>query len=146
MGRPLELILNSAVIGSNAYDMLTSHALVRDAYNLWAANQSSFGDNDYRRRGFPYGGILWIEASDVVGGRKLVDDDKGHLYPTGPGIWKMYHAPANWVETVNTRGLPFYARMDERGRGRGYDLEVQSNPLTICMFPEALVELTFKAA
>ncbi|MBM9539137.1 major capsid protein, partial [Desulfobulbus alkaliphilus] len=47
---------------------------------------------------------------------------------------------------VNTRGLPFYARMDERGRGRGYDLEVQSNPLTICMFPEALVELTFKAA
>ena len=136
----------SAVIGSNAYDMLTSHALVRDAYNLWAANQSSFGDNDYRRRGFPYGGILWIEASDVVGGRKLVDDDKGHLYPTGPGIWKMYHAPANWVETVNTRGLPFYARMDERGRGRGYDLEVQSNPLTICMFPEALVELTFKAA
>ena len=59
----------SAVIGSNAYDMLTSHALVRDAYNLWAANQSSFGDNDYRRRGFPYGGILWIEASDGVGGR-----------------------------------------------------------------------------
>ena len=69
----------SAVIGSNAYDKLTSHALVRDAYNLWAANQNSFGDNDYRRRGFPYGGILWIEASDVVGGRKLVDDDKGHL-------------------------------------------------------------------
>lgn len=136
----------SAVIGSNAYDKLTSHALVRDAYNLWAANQSNFGDNDYRRRGFLYGGILWIEASEVVGGRKLVDDDKGHLYPTGPGIWKMYHAPADWIETVNTRGLQFYARMDPKDRGRGYDLEVQSNPLTICMFPEALVELTFKAA
>lgn len=136
----------SAVIGSNAYDMLTSHALVRDAYNLWAANQSNFGDNDYRRRGFPYGGILWVEASEVVGGRKLVDDDKGHLYPTGPGIWKMYHAPADWIETVNTRGLQFYARMDPKDRGRGYDLEVQSNPLTLCMFPEALVELTFKAA
>ena len=36
--------------------------------------------------------------------------------------------------------------MDPKDRGRGYDLEVQSNPLTLCMFPEALVELTFKAA
>ena len=135
----------AAVIGSNAYDKLTGHALVREAYNLWAANQGNFGDNDYRRRGFPYGGILWIEASDVVGGRKLVDDDKGHLYPVGPGIWKMYHAPADWVEVVNTRGLSFYARMDAKERGRGYDIEVQSNPLTLCMFPEALVELTFKA-
>ena len=135
----------SAVIGSNAYDKLTSHALVREAYNLWAANQSNFGDNDYRRRGFPYGGILWIEASDVVGGRKLVDDNKGHLFPTGPGIWKMFHAPASWWETVNTRGLSFYARMDDRGKGRGYEIQIQSNPLTLCMFPEALVELTFKA-
>lgn len=133
-----------AILGSSAYDMLTSHRLVREAYNLWAANQANFGNDDYRRRGFMYGGIRWIEASSVVGGRKLVDDDKAHLFPTGPGIWKMFYAPADWMETANTLGRDYYARMDAKDRGRGYDVEVQSNPLTLCMYPEALIELTFK--
>ena len=35
--------------------------------------------------------------------------------------------------------------MDDRGKGRGYEIQIQSNPLTLCMFPEALVELTFEA-
>ena len=81
-----------------------------------------------------------------MGGRKLVDDDKAHLFPTGPGIWKMFYAPADWMETANTLGRDYYARMDVKERGRGYDIEVQSNPLTLCMYPEALMELTFKAA
>lgn len=134
------------IIGSDAYDMLTSHRLVREYWERWMASHASFGDNDWRTRGFPYGGIVFREASEVVGGRQLVDPKKGHLYPVGPGIWKTYNAPADWMETVNTVGLPFYARMDEKRRSRGYDLEVQSNPLTLCLFPEALVELTFKAA
>ena len=50
------------------------------------------------------------------------------------------------METVNTIGLEYYARMDEKPKGRGFDLEVQSNPLTLCTFPEALIELNFKAA
>ena len=135
-----------ALLGSDAYDMLTSHRLVREAYNLWAANQSAFGEDDYRKRGFVYGGIRWMEASGVVGGRTLVEPTKAHLYPTGPGIFKSFYAPADWMENANTLGRPFYARMDAKPRGRGYDVEVQSNPLTLCAFPEALVELTFKAA
>lgn len=135
-----------AVMGSSFYDMLTGNELVREAYNLWAANLGNFGDNDYRRRGFTYGGITFYEASEVIGGKKLVEDDKAHLYPVGAGIWRQYYAPADWMETANTIGRPYYARMDERERGRGFDLEVQSNPLTLCLFPEALMELTAKAA
>lgn len=131
-----------AIIGSDFYDMLTGHELVRDAYNLWAANLSSFGDNDYRRRGFTYGGVTFYEAGEVVGGKTLVSATKGHLYPVGPGIWKEHYAPADWMETANTIGRPYYARMDERPKNRGYDIEVQANPLTLCLFPEALVELT----
>lgn len=134
-----------AIVGSNFYDMLTGNKLVRDAYNLWAANLASFGDNDYRKRGFTYAGITFYEASEVVGGKKLVDDNKGHLFPLGSGIWRSYYAPADWMETANTVGRAYYARMDERPRSRGYDMEVQSNPLTLCLFPEALVELTAKA-
>ena len=135
-----------AIIGSNFYDMLTGNELVREAYNLWAANLSSFGDNDYRKRGFTYGGVTFYEASEVIGGKTLVDADKGHLYPVGPGIWKEYYAPADWMETANTIGRQYYARMDERPRSRGYDIEVQANPLTLCLFPEALVELTASAS
>ncbi|MBQ3059601.1 MAG: major capsid protein [Desulfovibrio sp.] len=134
-----------AIMGSNFYDMLTSHALVRKYFEDWLARRQDFGDNDYRRRGFTYGSVTFYEASEVVGGLKLVDDNKAHLYPVGPGIWKMYYAPADWMETVNTVGLPYYARMDEKSKGRGYDLEVQANPLTLCIYPEALVELTAKA-
>lgn len=133
------------IIGSDAYDMLTSHALVREAFNDWMV-RSSFGDNDYRKRGFPYGSITFVECSDVVGGKTMVEAKKGHLFPVGPGIFKQYQAPADWMETVNTMGLEYYARMDEKPRGRGFDIEVQSNPLTLCTFPEALIELNFKAA
>ena len=131
-----------AIIGSNFYDKLTGHALVRAYFQDWLARKADYGDNDYRKRGFTYGSVTFYEASEVVGGITLVDPDKGHLYPVGPGIWKVYNAPADWMETVNTIGLPFYARMDERRLGRGFDIEVQANPLTLCVYPEALVELT----
>ena len=82
----------------------------------------------------------------MVGGKTMVDAKKGHVDPVGPGIFKQYHAPADWMETVNTMGLEYYARMDLKEKGRGIDIEVQSNPLTLCTFPEALIELNFKAA
>lgn len=134
------------IIGSDAYDMLTSHVLVRKYFEDWLSRQQDFGDNDYRKRGFTYGGLTFVERSDVVAGQTLVAAKKGHVYPVGPGIFKQFHAPADWMETVNTMGLEYYARMDEKPKGRGFDLEVQTNPLTLCIYPEALVELTFKAA
>ena len=131
-----------AIVGSEFYDMLTSHQLVRTAHELWAANLANFGDNDYRRRGFTYCGVTFIEASEVVAGRQMVKPREAHFYPVGLNVFEQYSAPANWAETANTYGLEFYARMDPKPRGRGYDLEVQSNPLTICTYPEALVTLT----
>ena len=134
------------IIGSDAYDMLTSHKLVREHFERWLSHQQNFGDNDYRKRGFPYGGLTFVERSEVVGGQTMVAGKKGHVYPVGPGIFKQYHAPADWMETVNTMGLEYYARMDVKEKSRGIDIEVQTNPLTLCTYPEALVELDFKAA
>ena len=134
------------IIGSDAYDMLTSHVLVRKYFEDWLARKQDYGNNDYRKRGFTYGGLTFVERSDVVGGQTMVAAKKGHVYPVGPGIFKQYHAPADWMETVNTIGLEYYARMDEKEKSRGIDIEVQTNPLTLCTYPEALVELDFKAA
>ena len=131
-----------ALVGADFYDMLTGHKLIREAYNAWNAAVGGFGDNDFRKRGFTWGGVTWIEASETVAGRKLVEPAKAHFYPVGVDIFIQYNAPANWIETVNTLGNEFYARMDEKPHGRGYRLEVQSNPLTICTYPEALIEIT----
>ena len=48
----------------------------------------------------------------MVGGQTMVAAKKGHVYPVGPGIFKQYHAPADWMETVNTIGLEYYARLE----------------------------------
>ena len=131
-----------ALCGAEFFDMLVGHKLVREAYNLWAANQAGFGREDFRARGFTYAGVTFIEASEVVAGRQMVDPDKAHFYPVGPDVFIQYNAPANWMETVNTYGLEFYARMDPIPEGRGINLQAQCNPLVICTYPEALVEIT----
>lgn len=131
-----------ALCGADFFDMLVGHRLIRDAYNLWAANQANFGREDFRSRGFTYGNVTFIEASEVVAGRQMVESDKAHFYPVGMDVFVQYNAPANWMETVNTYGQEYYARMDPIPGGRGYDLQAQCNPLTICTYPEALVEIT----
>lgn len=132
----------AAICGKDFWNHLVSNPFVRDAYNLWAANLSRFGDNDFRDRAFTYGGITWYRYGKKVGGKLLVEDAKAHVFPYGPGIFQTFNAPANYNETANTIGLPFYSKIVERKFDKGFELEVQSNPLTLCMFPEALVTLT----
>ena len=100
-GTPFDHI--ECIIGSDAYDMLTSHKLVREYFERWLSNRENFGNNDYRKRGFPYGGLTFVERSDVVGGQTMVAAKKGHVYPVGPGIFKQYHAPADWMD-----GCPYF--------------------------------------
>lgn len=122
------------------FDGLTGHALVREAYERWQAAQDRFGEDD--RRGFTYGGVTFRDCSDEIDGKALVADGKAHFYPVGAGLFSTFYAPANWNETVNTIGLPFYAKTEPRRMGKGWDLEVQSNPVCICHVPGALAELS----
>ncbi len=124
------------------FDALTGHALVREAYERWQAAQDRFGEDD--RKGFTYGGVTFWDCSDEINGKALVEDGKAHFYPVGAGLFSAFYAPANWNETVNTVGLPFYAKTEPRRMGKGWDLEVQSNPVFICHVPGALAELSIK--
>ena len=141
-GRPASRF--EALVGSDFYDALTGHELVRRPFEDWQSHQQDYGDNDYRKRGFTYGGVTWVEASEVINGRACVEPTKAHMYPVGLDCFTQYQAPANWTDTANTVGLEFYAQMEPQRLQRGYDLEVQSNPLCVCNVPEALVELTAK--
>ena len=72
-----------------------------------------------------------------------ITDNCAYAVPEGvPGLFITRYAPANYVETVNTLGLPMYAKAEERGMGKGFDIEAQSNPLNLCTRPSAIVKLT----
>lgn len=66
-----------------------------------------------------------------------------YAVPTGvPGLFITRFAPADYVETVNTIGLPYYAKAEPMKMGKGYEIESQSNPLNICTRPRAVIKLT----
>jgi hypothetical protein len=57
-------------------------------------------------------------------------------------LFQTHFAPADYVETVNTLGLPYYAKAAPIKFDKGWELEAQSNPLNICTRPKAIIKLT----
>ena len=121
--------------GSAFFADLIAHKEVRETYLNTAAaadlrgrvaDEVSFGGITFRR----YGG------SATIG----VPTDKAYFYPQGiEGLFEIYFAPADTFETVNTIGLPLYARMiPDRDRDEWVRLEIESNPLPICTRPQVL--------
>jgi len=92
------------------------------------------------RRTFQYGGILFEEYRGSVGGVTFIPDTEARFFPVGtPDNFDLYYAPANYVETVNTIGLPKYAKTAIDAQFQKYvALETQSNPLPICTRPRTL--------
>lgn len=129
-----------AYCSASFMDSLTGHAKVREDFLNWQAS-SDRNASDVRKE-FVYGGIKFIEYNLTVGSNAFIPDDKAILFPVSRGIYRQVNTPANYNETVNTMGLPFYAKMEERRMGKGWDLEAQSNPVTFAEYPEAITELS----
>lgn len=124
--------------GATFWDNLITHAAVEATYlntQMAAAlrdgllNTLNFGDLVFRRyRGNSAVGIAAKEA---------------YAYPTGvPGMFLTRFAPAPYAETVNTIGLPYYAKSKMMDYDVGVDMQSQSNPLNICTRPAAVIKLT----
>lgn len=133
--------------GANYFDALIDHTTVAEAYKYQQGQQLQ---NDLRETGFSYGGVMWEEyrgsVSPQAGGSAVsfVNTDQAWLVPVVPGMYVTRFAPADYEETVNTLGLPFYARQapDPSGFNKYRALEVQSNPISLCLRPRAVIKLT----
>jgi hypothetical protein len=134
-----------ALVSQEFFDALTSHALVKDAYQRW---QDGAALRDDMRSGFPFGGMMFEEyrgvATDADSNvRRFIAANEGHCFPIGTlGTFATYFAPADFNETANTLGQPLYAKQEPRKFERGTDLHTQSNPLPMCLRPAVLVKLT----
>jgi hypothetical protein len=92
---------------------------------------------------FYYGGI-WFE--EYRGG--FVDDNHAAFFPIlppgSPSLYQWYYAPADYIETVNTLGRPRYAKVAiDPVYQKWVDIEMQTNPLPVCLRPTALMDGTF---
>jgi len=123
------------------FDGLTNAAGVVAAYALW--QQGAALRDDMRKR-FMYGGIMFEEYPGTIGTVQLVEAGAAYFFPVGcPGLFTTSFAPADYIETVNTVGLPYYAKQQVMDFDKGIMINTQSNPLCLCTRPMTLVRGRF---
>lgn len=102
------------------------------------------------RRGVFWQGTWWEEYDEKFGDKDPMPDKYGAVVvPFGkPKMFMTYFAPANYNETVNTVGLPYYTNSEPKKMNKGVDLESQSNPINVNTSPLAVrrIKFTPKAA
>ena len=98
-----------AICGADFFDDLITHSEVAKAYDRYL--DGAFLRQGQARGSFEYSGIVFEEYRGRVGTVDFTDASKAYFFPVGvPGLFRQYNAPADFVETANTIGLPRYAK------------------------------------
>lgn len=134
-----------AFCGDEFWDELIANKETRETYLNQAEASQLRGDAAYQV--FDYGGVRWEnyrgatgDVDDDANMISFVATDKAHCFPVGvPGLFRTVYAPADYIETVNTNGLPRYARQYPMPNGKGISLESQMNALSYCVRPRVLI-------
>ena len=131
--------------GDAFFHKLVTHTKVEETYKNWEASVALRSDP---RLPFEFGGISWIryhtkpKAATAKGSDMVADSTCRFIAAGVPELFITRYAPAPYEETVNTMGLPRYARQYPRLDGTGRELEVQMNALCLCTRPSALQAAT----
>lgn len=127
------------ICGRGWYDAFVGHEKVKTAFDRW--NDGQFLRDDLRK-GFSFGGVTWKEFYGKVGDTEFIGTDDAYLIPIGiDDLFITRFSPGDYMDTVNTIGLPFYASQELMKMRKGVDLEAQSNPLNLCTRPRAVIKL-----
>lgn len=136
-----------AFCSAEFFDALVGHANVKESFKY----QEGQVLRDDLRRGFRFGGIDWEEyrgsvaKPDSVGGGNaaFIEANVAYLVPQA-SIFITRFAPADYEETVNTPGLPLYAKVapDPSGLNKYRTIDTQSNPICLCLRPRSVIKLT----
>jgi hypothetical protein len=128
-----------ALCASDFFDAFVDHPAVQRAYDNFQDRAQLQED---LRKGFMWGGIYWEEYRGQIGSIPFIASGRAHLVPEGvPDLFSTFYAPADYMETVNTNGLPYYAKQQLADFGKGVEIESQSNPISVCTRPDAIIEL-----
>ena len=128
-----------ALCGKTFWEALVTHDDVVKTYLNTLQAAALRGD---AREAFEFGGITWERYRGRIAGQPFVHDDNALLVPEGvPDLYISAFAPADYMETVNTQGIPYYSKIEPMPFNKGMAGEAQSNPLHICTRPRAQILL-----
>lgn len=132
-------------VSESFFDKLVGHAEVKKAWALWQSG--AFARQDQSQGDFEFADVVFQVYSGGTSAGDFVGADVGYAYPEGiPGMFQIKYAPANFMETVNTNGLPYYAKQKVNQWETGVDLYTQSNPITYNSLPEAVIKVSAAAS
>jgi hypothetical protein len=124
--------------GATFWDNLINHELV---VNTYLNTQMAAALREGLLNTLDFGDIRWkrYRGTSSVG----IADKQAYAYPVGvPGLFLTRFAPAPYIETVNRKGLPYYAKAEVMKFDVGVEMQAQSNPLNICTRPDAVIQCT----
>lgn len=140
--KPYQYVM--ALCGRAFWDDFIANKEVRESYKDFSRTNDLAGvgsflrDGQVRKPPFPFADILWAEYRG--GSATDIPTDECIFFPVGvPDIYTIYYAPANFMEFVNTLGLPRYGKIwPTDNSGRSITAHVQVNPLPLCRMPKLL--------
>lgn len=127
------------------FDKLVGHNSMKAAWDRW--NNGQFLREDQSNADFVFADVVFQVYSGGTNSADFIEDGFAYAYPTG--VSRMFHcayAPADYMETVNTMGVPYYAKQERMKFDRGIEIETQSNPLVFNKLPEAVKKITAAAS
>lgn len=127
------------------FDKFIGHDKMVAAYDRW--NSGAFNREDQSTSDFVFADVVFSVYSGGTAAGDFIPDGLAYAYPEGvPGMFQTAYAPADYMETVNTVGLPYYAKQEPMPFNKGVAMESQSNPITFNSLPEAVIELSVAAS
>lgn len=136
-----------ALCSADFFDQLLQNQGFKEAFDRY---QNGAALRDDVRGGVSWNNVIWEELDEIFSDKKYFgdrDDVEAVLVPEDkPGLFITCFAPADYNETVNTPGLPYYSRAEPMRMGKGVDIESQSNFLNVCTSPLAVRRLKMTTA
>ena len=128
------------------FTALVQNTKMIKAWELW--NQGAYLRTDQVNGGdFEFAGVIFEVYDGGTSAGDFIPDGIAYAYPEGvPGMFQSKFAPADYMETVNTQGLPFYAKQEPMPFNKGIIGEAQSNPIHFNSLPEAVIKLSVAAS
>lgn len=135
-----------AICSLGFFTKLVQNSKMIKAWELW--NQGAYLRTDQVNGGdFEFAGVIFEVYDGGTSAGDFIPDGLAYAYPEGvPGMFQSKFAPADYMETVNTQGLPFYAKMEPMPFNKGIIGEAQSNPIHFNSLPEAVIKLSVAAS
>lgn len=138
-----------ALCGNDYWDAMVNHKSIREVF---LAAQKAAELLNQEATTFKLGGITYEryrtgkKATAANGGAGYIAADEARVFPVGvPQLFITRFAPADYMETVNTEGLPRYVKQVRMPNDKGVSIEVQSNHISLCTQPGVLRTLKIAA-